>query len=126
MRQMRGLQMLVLDATKFVTLLLLSIICFAFSIACLSSIGLGIVLLSQQAATWSRTFHWDPVPLSALFNNIGLFPHVDSVWLQSGLDQLIALESGPVLIVAATLVWIISLIVLDEALKKWHPTARVF
>jgi hypothetical protein len=118
--------MLVLDALKFMTLLLLSVICFAFSVGCLSSIGLGIALLSQQAATWSRTWQWDPVPLSALFNNIGLVPHVDPVWLQSGLDQLIALDSGPVLIVAATLVWIISLIVLDEALKKWHPTARVF
>jgi hypothetical protein len=126
MRQMRGLQMLVLDATKFVTLLLLSIICFAFSIACLSSIGLGMVLLSEQAATWSRTWQWDAVPLSALFSKVGLVPHLDPVWIQSGLEQLFALESGPVLIAAATSIWIISSSVLDQALKKWHPTARVF
>jgi hypothetical protein len=123
---MRGLQMLVLDAMKFMALLLLSVTCFAFSVACLSSIGLRIALLSQQAATWSRTWQWDSIPLSALFNNIELVPHANPVWIRSGIDQLIAFESGPVLIAAAISVWVISLIVLDQALKKWHPTAKIF
>jgi hypothetical protein len=123
---MRNIRTFVLDAVKFVVLLLLATICTVFSIACLPSLGLGIALLSEQAATWFKTLQWNPVPLAALFKEIGYVPYVDWPWIQSGIEQLLSLESGPVLIAAAASLWSVALVMFDQALKKWRPTARVF
>ena len=65
----RNVEAFILDAAKFVVLLVLCIICTVFSIICLPSIGLGIALLSEQAATWFRTSQWHPVPLTALLHD---------------------------------------------------------
>jgi hypothetical protein len=123
---MRNIRTFVLDAVKFVVLLLLATICTVFSIACLPSLGLGIALLSEQAATWFKTLQWNPVPLAALFKEVGYAPYVDWPWIQSGIEQLLSLESGPVLIAAAASLWSVALVMFDQALKKWRPTARVF
>jgi len=123
---MSNVRTFVVDAVKFVVLLLLGTICTVFSIACLPSVGLGIALLTQQTSTWFRTSQWNAVPLAALLEEFSRVPHVDWPWIQSGIEQLLSLESGPVLIGAAVSVWVIALIMFDRALKKWRPTARVF
>ena len=123
---MRNIQMLTLDSAKFVMLTLLGSLCTLCSLACLPSMGLGIALLSEQAATWFRTLQWNPVPLATLIKRVGYAPHADWPWIQSGIDQLLRLESGPTLITAATLLWAVSLIVFDQALKKWRPATRLF
>jgi hypothetical protein len=116
----RNIQAFILDAAKFAVLLVLGIICTVFSIICLPSIGLGIALLSEQAATWSRTSQWHPVPLAALLRDV----HWPSV--QSAIEQLLSLESGVVLIVLAILIWTIVLVTFDRALKKWRRASRIF
>jgi hypothetical protein len=123
---MRNIRTLLLGAVKFVVLLVLGATCTVFSIACLPSIGLGIALLSGQAATWLRTLQWNPVPLAALLKESGYSPYVDWYWIRSGIEQLLSLESGPVLIISAAALWTAALIMFDQALKKWRPTARVF
>src|SRR6516164_7786018 len=100
---MRNIQMLALDSAKLVVLTLLGSLCTLRSLACLPSMGLGIALLSEQAATWFRTLQWNPVPLATLIKRVGYAPHADCPWIQSGIDQLLRLESGPILITAATL-----------------------
>jgi hypothetical protein len=123
---MRNIRTFVLDAAKFVVLLLLSTICIVFSIVCLPSLGLGIALLSEQAATWFRTLQWNPVTLAALLKELGYAPDVDWPWIQSGIEQLLSLESGPFLIAAAASVWGVALIMFDQVLKKWRPGTRAF
>jgi hypothetical protein len=123
---MRNIRTFVLDAAKFVVLLLLSTICIVFSIVCLPSLGLGIALLSEQAATWFRTLQWNPVTLAALLKELGYAPHVDWLWIQSGIEQLLSLEIGPFLIAAAASVWGVALIMFDQVLKKWRPGTRAF
>jgi hypothetical protein len=120
---LRNIQAFILDAAKFAVLLVLGVICTVFSIICLPSIGLGIALLSEQVATWSRTSQWHPVPLAALLH----YPR-DVHWLlvQSAIEQLLSLESGVVLIVLATLIWTIVLVTFDRALKKWRPGSSIF
>src|SRR5271165_2585694 len=116
----------VVDTAKFVMLLLLGTACTVLSIVCLPSLGFGITLLSEQAATWFRTSQWNPVTLAALLKEVGCAPHVDWPWIQSAIERLLSLESGPILIAAAASVWGIALIMFDQVLKKWHPDARVF
>jgi hypothetical protein len=123
---MRNIQMLTLDSAKFVMLTLLGSLCTLCSLACLPSLGLGIALLSEQAATWFRTLQWKPLPLATLVTQVGYAPHADWPWIQSGIDQLLRLESGPTLITAATLLWAVALIGFDQALKKWRPATRLF
>jgi hypothetical protein len=123
---MRNIRTYALDAVKFVVLLLLGTICTLFSIACLSSLCLGIALLTEQAVTWFRTSQWSPVPLVALLKEVGYTPHIDRAWIQSGIEQLLSWDSGLVLIGAAVSLWGVVLITFDQALKKWRPTARLF
>ena len=123
---MRKIPTFVLDAAKFVVLLLLGTICTVFSIVCLPLLGLGIALLSEQAATWFRTLQWNPVTLAALLKEVGSAPRVDWPWIQSAIEQLLSLESGPVLIAAAASVWGAALIMFDQVLKKWRPGVRAF
>jgi hypothetical protein len=122
----RNIQAFILDAAKFAVLLVLGIICTVFSIICLPSIGLGIALLSEQAATWSRTSQWHPVPLAALLDNSGYARDVHWPSVQSAIEQLLFLESGVVLIVLAIFIWTIVLVTFDRALKKWRPASRIF
>ena len=117
---------LVRDALKFFVLLALGGICTVFSIACLPVIGLGTALLSVQTASWVKSAQWRPVPLSALLDNLSYSPHADWSLIQSGIEHLLSLESGPILIGAAGLAWALALILFDQALKKWRPTASVF
>jgi hypothetical protein len=121
-----NIQAFILDAAKFAVLLVLGIICTVFSIICLPSIGLGIALLSGQAATWSRTSQWHPVPLAALLNDSGHARDVRWPSVQSAIEQLLSLESGVVLIVLAIFIWTIVLVTFDRALKKWRPASRIF
>ena len=59
---MRNIRTLILDAVKFVVLLLLGTICTVFSIACLPSLGLGIALASLvlEPATTAAAFGDEP------------------------------------------------------------------
>jgi hypothetical protein len=97
---MRNIQMLTLDSAKLVVLALLGSLCTLCSLACLPSLGLGIALLSEQTAAWFRTLQWNPVPVASLLKQIGYAPHADWPWIQSGIDQLLRLESGPTVITA--------------------------
>jgi hypothetical protein len=117
---MRNIQMLTLDSAKLVVLALLGSLCTLCSLACLPSLGLGIALLSEQTAAWFRTLQWNPVPVASLLKQIGYAPHADWPWIQSGIDQLLRLESGPTVITAATLLWAFVLIVFDQV----HPSAH--
>ncbi len=114
------------DAAKFVVLLLLGAICTVFSIGCLFSVGLGLALLTEQASTWVRTSQWHSMPLAALLKQLRYAPHADWSWTQSGMEQLLSLESSPILIGTAASVWVFVLIIFGQALKKWRPTARLF
>ena len=114
------------DTTKFVMLLVLGAICTVFSMACLPAIGLGMALLSEQTASWVRSAQWHPVPISALLPNLSYAPHADWPLIQSGIEHLVSLESGPILIGTAGLAWALALVLFDRALKKWHPTASIF
>jgi hypothetical protein len=116
----------ILDAAKFVVLLLLGAICTVCSIICLPAIGLGIVLLTEQVATWSKTSQWHPVPLGALLNNSIYASDVHWSWIERAIKLALSLESGLVLFVAAALTWGLVLIAFDRALKKWRPAARIF
>jgi hypothetical protein len=120
---MRNIQTFMGEAAKFAVLLLLGTICTVLSIISLPSIGLGIVLLSEQAATWSRTSEWKPVPLAAFLQKPG---YVHWPPIQSGLELLLSLESGLVVIVAAASVWSLAMILFDQALQRWRPPARIF
>jgi hypothetical protein len=115
----------ILDAAKFTVLLVLSIICTIFSIICLLSIGLGVALLSEQAATWFKTSQWHPVPLTGLLHDSS--HALDFQWssVQWAIQLLLSLESGVVLIVAAAFIWTAVLFTFDRALKKWRPAARI-
>ena len=117
---------LVREALKFVVLLVLGGICTVCSIACLPAIGLGTALLSVQAASWVRSAQWHPVPLSALLENLSHSSQVDWSLIQPGIERLLSLESGPILVGAAGLAWALALILFDRALKKWRPTASIF
>jgi hypothetical protein len=121
----RNVEAFILDAAKFVVLLVLCIICTVFSIICLPSIGLGIVLLSEQAANWFRTSQWHPVPLTALLHDSSYALDVRWSSVQWANEQLLSLESGVVLIVVGVFIWTTLLFTLDRALKKWRPAARI-
>ena len=122
----RSMSTLVREALKFVVLLVLGGICTVCSIACLPAIGLGTALLSVQAASWVRSAQWHPVPLSALLENLSHSSQADWSFIQPGIERLLSLESGPILVGAAGLAWALALILFDRALKKWRPTASIF
>jgi hypothetical protein len=121
----RNVKAFILDAAKFSVLLMLCLTCTVFSIICLPSIGLGMALLSEQAATWFRTSQWHPVPLAALLydSSYALDIHWSSV--QWTIEQLLSLESGVVLVGVGVFIWTIVLFTFDRALKKWRPAARI-
>lgn len=112
-----------LDTVKFVVLLLLGGVCTVGSMACLLSIGLAAAQLSNQAATWLKTSRWDPSPLADLFGKFGYAPHVDWLGMQTTIERLMSLESGPVVIVLAAAFWGCILMMFDRALKRWGPAA---
>ena len=121
----RNVEAFILDAAKFMVLLVLGAICTVFSIICLPSIGLGIALLSEQAATWFRTSQWHPVPLTALLHDsrYALDVHWSSV--QWAVEQLFSVETGVVLIVVGVFTWTTVLFTFYRVLKKWRPAARI-
>jgi hypothetical protein len=122
----RSMSIRVRDALKFVVLLVLGGICTVSSVACLPAIGLGTALLSVQTASWVRSAQWHPVPLSALLENLSHSSQADWSLIQPGIEHLLSMESGPILIAAAGLAWALALILFDRALKKWRPTGSIF
>jgi hypothetical protein len=114
------------NTLKFLVLLVLGGICTICSITCLPAIGLGTAVLSVQTASWVRSAQWHSVPLSALLENLSHSSQADWSLIQPGIEHLLSLESGPILIGAAGLVWALALILFDRALKKWRPTASIF
>src|SRR5262249_51593376 len=123
---MRNIQTFILDTAKFAVLMLLGAVCTVFSIICLPSIGLGVVILSEQAVTWSKTSQWNSVPLAAVLKQSSYIPEVNWPSIQSAVEHLLSWESGLTLIVAAAAAWSFALIMFDRALRKWHPHARIF
>ena len=121
----RNAEAFILDAEKFAVLLVLCIICTVFSIICLPSIGLGIAVLSEQAATWFRTSQWHAVPLTALLHDSSYALDVRWSSVQWAIEQPLSLESGVVLIVVGVSIWTIVLFTFYRALKKWRPAARI-
>jgi hypothetical protein len=89
-------------------------------------LAFGMALLSEQTASWVKSAQWHPVPISALLQNLSYALHADWPLIQSGIEHLVSLESGPILIGTAGLAWALVLILFDRALKKWHPTASIF
>ena len=123
---MQDLQTFFVDTAKFAVLLLLGAICTILSVICLTSIGLGISLLSEQAATWFKTSQWHHVPLGVLFKGTGYAPDAHWSSFQPSIEQLLSSESGLVLVAAAATVWSVALIRFNYTLKKWRPPASIF
>ena len=71
-----------------------------------------------------KTSQWDAFPLAALFGEFGYEPHVHWLRTQAGLERLMSLESGPIVIVLAGTLWGGMVMLFDRVSKKWLPAGR--
>lgn len=114
----------VIDALKFIALLMLGAVCTLAGLALLLSVGVAMPVLTEQASAWLAGSQWRPFPLAMALAQPGYGPEGDGTLIAGAIDWVLSVEVGVALVAAAggygCILWIF-----HRAVEAWGPARPV-